>query len=383
MSKKTTLQQLRSDANRREKLNNQWYDLNPILGNQWAMFYILIGAREAGKSYAVMEYCLRQWKEKGTPFTWVRLTAVSTQKMLANKADKLVDPDLRRKYDLDLTVKGMDVFDHGKKMCKVLALSEMAKEKGVALFDADYDGYYNIVCDEFQREPSEKRTFDVSYNLVGTLENLCRSRKHKVRIFMICNLLEECNEVLADGFDFIPEDFGIYKLVKNKKALMCFLDELEATKTAEERQKIYEAYKDIDFGKRAVIHYIAPSLAYLTRRKGTIADILSGSQSNFTNFISQDRSLIFTGKLRKPFAIIKFTKSRDDWFTIWDNGIIAQYNKETLPTIIPMRPYVNEVFSPDARDSVILRYDARAFQFRDMITQKKFEKNLTLLRQTR
>lgn len=69
--------------------------------------------------------------------------------MLANKADKLVDPDLRRKYDLELTTKGMDVYDHGEKMCKVLALSEMAKEKGVALFDKDYDGYYNIVCDEF------------------------------------------------------------------------------------------------------------------------------------------------------------------------------------------------------------------------------------------
>lgn len=330
-----------------------------------------------------MEYCLRQWKEKKTPFVWIRLTAVSTQKMLANKADKLVDADLRRKYDLDLKTKGMDVYDHGEKMCKVLALSEMAKEKGVALFDAEYNGYYNIVCDEFQREPSEKKTFDVGYNLVGTLENLCRSRKHKIRIFMICNLLEEANEVLANGFKFMPEDFGTYKLVKNKKTLMKMLAELENTKTADERQRIYEKYKDYDFGKRAVIEYIAPSDAYKIRRQGTIADILSGGQSNFTNMISQDRALIFTGKLVKPLGIIKFTKDSQDWFTVWNDNVVSAYNKEQLPLVIAMRPYIDEVFDPQARDSVIGRYDARAFEYRDLITQKRFEAQLSMLRQSR
>ena len=303
--------------------------------------------------------------------------------MLANKADKLVDADLRRKYDLELTTKGMDVFDHGKKMCKVLALSEMAKEKGVALFDAEYNGYYNIVCDEFQREPSERKTFDVAWNMVGCLENLVRSRKHKVRIFMICNLLEEANEVLANGFKFMPEDFGTYKLVKNKKTLLKMLAELENTKTADERQVIYEKYKDYDFGKRAVIEYIAPSDAYKVRRKGTVADILASSQSNFTNMISQDRTLIFTGKLLKPLGIIKFTKDTQDWFTVWNDNIIAPYNKEQLPLIIAMRPYIDEVFDPKARDSVIGRYDARCFEYRDLITQKRFEAQLSILRQTR
>ena len=31
----------------------EFYRLNSLLGNDWAMFYILIGGRETGKSYSV------------------------------------------------------------------------------------------------------------------------------------------------------------------------------------------------------------------------------------------------------------------------------------------------------------------------------------------
>ena len=39
------------------KLESQWYNLRPILGcANWAWAYILLGARETGKSYAVMDF---------------------------------------------------------------------------------------------------------------------------------------------------------------------------------------------------------------------------------------------------------------------------------------------------------------------------------------
>lgn len=331
--------------------SREYYNLRSILGNQWAIFYLLLGAREAGKSYAVMEYCLRQWTEKGTPFTWIRLTDVSTKKMLLNNGAKFIDPDLVRRFDIELKVKGMDVFDlkrdPGMKrpMAKVLALSQMAKEKGVALFDKDYDGWYNIVCDEFQREPGERKTFDITYNLVGTLENLVRSRKDKVRIFMICNLLEEANDVLC-SFNFIPEEFGRYKLKS----------------------------------KRCVIDYIPPSEAYLKRRKGTVADLLAPTASNFTNVLTVDRSLLYKGKLKKPCGIVKFGKSPEEWFTVWNDRVIVKYNKEKGLPVIAMRPYLDEIFEPGLRDSILLRYDARCLYFRDMITQKTFQKYLELLK---
>ena len=69
---------------------SEWYGLQSILGHSnWAMFFILLGARESGKSYSVMEYFVRQWKFKHIPFYWLRLNEKSTQKMLVNKAEEI------------------------------------------------------------------------------------------------------------------------------------------------------------------------------------------------------------------------------------------------------------------------------------------------------
>lgn len=366
-----------------EKLKQrEWYDLSSLLGYEWPLFYILVGARECGKSYQVMEYFLKQWKNNGTPFVWIRLTTISTQKMLCNNADKLVDADLRRKYDLELKTKGMDVFDHGKKMCRVLALSEMAKEKGVALFDCKDDSPILVCIDEFQREPGEPVRFDALYNLAGSLENIIRSRKHNVKIFMICNLLEDANEILAGGFKFLPEEYGRYSLVRNKKTLMKFIQMCK--QGPEGVKEAYDKYGDVDFGKRCLIDFIPPNHAYKKRRKGAVANILQGDQSNYTNELIQDKSLIFKGKLERPVGIIKFTKFPSDWYTIWNNNIICPYNKEKIKEMnIAMRPYIDEVFTPELRDAVFARYDARALWFKNLITQKTFEHHLESVRKTR
>ena len=40
-----------------EEHKSEWYNLRPILGcANWAIFYILLGARETGKSYAVTNF---------------------------------------------------------------------------------------------------------------------------------------------------------------------------------------------------------------------------------------------------------------------------------------------------------------------------------------
>lgn len=363
-----------------EKRKTEWYDLSGMLSYDWALFYCLIGSRETGKSFQVMDYCLRQYKKTGAPFVWVRLTTISTQKMLQNKASKLVDPELVRRYGLELSTKGMDVFDHGRPLCKVLALSEMAKEKGVALFDSENELPLTIVCDEFQREPGEPVRFDALYNLTGTLENLCRSRKHNIKIFLICNLLEEANDILAEGFKFIPEEYGRYKLVKNKKALINYLAMCKAGLKKEADEK----YSNTDFGKRAVIDYIPPSIKYTKRRKNAVANILQPTASNYTNEFTQDRSLISKKQRIKPVGLIKFTKNKSDWFVVWDNCIVAPYNKENIKeNIVAMRPYIDEVFIPQLRDQIFARYDVKGLYFTNLITQKRFEHHLSRVRMSR
>lgn len=337
---------IKSQAKRIQKAvdsQNQWYTVRSILGYQWAIFYILLGAREAGKSYAVMDFFLHDYFYKGKPFTWLRLKESSTKKLLNNNAMEFIDVSLMNKYNInskDITVKGTTVFYKHKIMAKVLALSTFYNDKGIALFeDIELENEmfsYNCALDEFQKENSEKNTFDITYAFVNQLENLFR-HKTNCRIFLIGNTVEECSDILT-LFNFIPENFGRYKL-KNK---------------------------------RAVIDYIPPSKKYIERRKGSIASILTPEASTFTNKQKFDRSKIYKGRLTKPDFIIEF---RNNKFTVWDGNIIARWNKENK-LIIPMLPLLlnNSVFKTETRDQIIQLNYEKKFMFRDLLTQKLFDK---------
>ena len=76
---------------------SQWYTVQSILGYSWAIFYILLGAREAGKSYSVMDFFLHEYFTKGKDFVWLRLTEASTKKLLNNNAMQFIDIGLMNK----------------------------------------------------------------------------------------------------------------------------------------------------------------------------------------------------------------------------------------------------------------------------------------------
>lgn len=383
-------------VNKKQKMleNRVFYNIRSILGHNDCIFYFLLGGPQSGKSYSVTDfYCSQQAKYK-TPFYWIRLTDTQSSKLLNNNAEKLVDPDLRRKYDLDLVTSGTNVYNVLKRSkpdkngkCKivekelfarVLNLSTFYSDKGNGFYDKDYRGWYNIAIDEFEREKGEKKTFDILYALVRELENLVRATKTKIRVFFLGNTLEEASDILC-GIGFLPEQFGRFKLIKNKKLLHKYIKELNNATTDEEIQKVQEKYKNVDFGKRAVIDYMQPSDAYKTMRKGSIADILLPNNSQYTNVIDTDKSLIYKGRLISPQYIIKFSKSKDDWYTMWDNNCIVPYQNENK-TVIAMRPYIDEFFDSKQRDNIIMQFDTRSFVYRNLITFKRFQNEIMLLK---
>lgn len=351
----------------REKQNilkNEFYNLRPILGNaNWALFYILIGGRSAGKSYAVTNFFVDQWKNKGIPFTWLRLTEAQSRKLLQNNAEHLVDPDLRRKYNLDLVTSGNNVYEVTKRsepdkngktkilekklMARVFALSTYYQQKG-SIYDKDFlkdpNMRYNVAIDEFQREANEKNAFDITYSLVNQLENLLRETKEKTKIFFMGNCLEDASDILC-AMNFIPETFGTFKLKK----------------------------------KRCVIQNIEPTDAYKQRRAGSIADILMPNASTFTNQIKTDETLITKKRLVEPNFVIKFTKSQDDWFCIWDGNVVKKYNGEKKQ-VIAMRPYLDEIYQPNIQKQFITLFDTRSLLFTNLITFKQFQKQIELLK---
>jgi hypothetical protein len=330
---------------------SRWYteNLRSLLGHWWCMFFAILGGRMTGKSYALTDFLCRRKKKLGDNCKnyWLRISETSTKALLMNKANKLVDPDLVRKYDLDLSVKGMDVFDHGKLFMTVLPLSGMAKMKGVAFYDKDYCGEINIVLDEFQLEQGERRTsFDILYNFIGMIENIARTTKSKLRIFLIGNTLEEASTILK-AFNFLPESFGRFKLKRKR----CIIDNLE------------------------------PTEEYLKDRKGSAADILGAdSMSNYTNELKKDISLICKDRLSNPRYIIKFGKTRDKQFVVWEHNVITRYKGQPIKRVIAMRPYLDTNYNPEGKNMVLEMFDARAFKFDTLITLSYFQGELQIIR---
>lgn len=342
----------------------EWYNLRSLLGYDWAMFYFLLGGRETGKSYATTDFFVHQWRRYKRPFYWLRLTEASQKKLLQNNAEKLIDPALKRKYNLDIVTSGENVYEvierdeKGKikkkeLMARVMALSTFYNDKGSGLFDQEFldnpNMYYNICLDEMNREANEKNSFDIVYAFVNQLENLVRSTKERIRVICIGNTLQEASDLLC-AFNFIPDNFGRFKLKK----------------------------------KRAVIEYMAPNEAYKERRKGTIADIVSPESSTFTNEVAMDRELLCKERLKRPISLIMFTKERGDWFTVWEsqNGkiVIAKYNKENVKNVYAMRGYLDKFFDKERKQIIIDKFNNRSFLFRDLSTQKMFQRQMKLLK---
>lgn len=283
-----------------------------------------------------------------------------TKKLLQNDATDFIDPDLVRRYNLDLMTSGSLVYNITKRsapdkngktrilkkelLARVYSLSTFYKLKGVGIFDKDYKGDYLLGCDEFQPEKGEKNTYPMAYAFVNTLENLVRNTKQKLKVFMLANAVSEASDILC-LFNFIPEEFGLFKLKS----------------------------------KRAVIHNLPPTKAYQEMRKGSVADILMPDASTFTNKVDNDYRLICKKPLIAPHYVIKFTKDPNDWFTVWNNNIITKYNGEHKP-VIAMRPYLDEQFNLEMQKNVIQQFDMRCFLYRNLITFKKFQSLLTDLK---
>lgn len=344
---------------------DEWYTVNSILGNDWARFYYLLGGREAGKSYSVMKWVTnRKLKNPdNVKFYWFRLTEASQKKLLNNGANDLIDPDLKRKFNLKTCTNGTSVYTYQeekyidkngeektkkinkKEFCRVMACSTFYNDKGVGYFDNEYKGEYICVLDEMNREQSERNTFDIVYAFVNQLENVLRSTKTKVKIIMIGNTLEEASDLLT-ALNFIPDGFGRYKLKR----------------------------------KKAVVDYIKPNEKYLARRKEATANMMMGQASTFTNEIEIDRSLLVNKRKRTtPMYIIKFNKFKDTWFTVWNDNIISDYNGEQK-TIIPMRRYLDEVYNRENANNIVEQFDARAYRFTTLACFKKFQKQMRLLK---
>ena len=328
----------------------EWYTIRCILGNQWANWFVMAGARERGKTFSVQDFVLNKFFNPKSPiyhvpFYWMRLNDIAIKNMLMNNAAKMFEPILVRKYHLEnVKVKGDSIFLGDLLLCRVYGLSNAYNNKGAAIFDATNFKGCNIIIDEVALEKGQRKTFDVVYNLKMQIENIVRSERKNVRVFMMLNNTEDCPELMA-MFGFIPVEFGVYKLKR----------------------------------KHCIIDYIPNNKAYEERRKTALANEIDNGTGNFTNKIQRDLESLFRGRLNKPNMVVKFSKYESDWFTIWNGNVICPYKGEKVPSTA-MKRYINDTFLPELRDNIIEQEDVRAFKYKDILTQSLWRKNLEIIK---
>ena len=355
------------------KRKSMYHDSRPIFGIQ-AIFYILVGSRGCGKTYSTQNFLLRNFFKKGNKALWLRLKEPAVKALLQNDAKDFIDSKLIEKWKITgAKTEGNSVYitrgdpkNRGeyKEFCKIMALSTFYQMKGVALnkssnktskiddktsksmIKRNLNKYRNIVLDEMNAEKCEKKTIDITYAFVNQLETICRLDLDR-RIILTGNTLDEASDILSRAFNFIPNEFGLYRL----------------------------------YNKKAVIYYMDDSIKYKEARKNSIAGILSPDESTFTNIISSDVDLLTSEKPGNQSFVIKF--SNRTYFTVCGNIITKQkIQQDSSIPIIAMRPYLTGLpYYKEKAEAIILRAQQRTFKFDMLITLKQFYNEIQLLKQ--
>lgn len=370
-----TLKSLCEAKKRREKAQLGLYlNTNHVFSFHGITDFIYTAVRGIGKSVISVETAIilkRKYGYDNVKCFYFRLTDQSIKAMLANKAEKAIDPYLVQKYNLEITAKGNKVFDHGKLLVEFYPLvSAASKGKGVNLYDCNFFNKYKetgqktfvvTIWDEFlMAEGVEKKSIgDPVEQYKIYKEAILRDAEviteyNAVYNFLLANNVSECAAVTGALYNYIPNPNN-FKRVKLTR-------------------------------KRALFWNVPITAAYMDKRKKSYnANILDYSNDvNYTN-IQRDLSLIKpkNTRLHRVTAVYKFDKfDKKKWFTLYDGRYIRQYRGETVSKdiIYPMKRYLDGVYNADIVKAVFDRFDARDLMYYDIMSMALFQAQLKLIK---
>lgn len=335
--------------------------------------FVFTAVRGIGKSVISVETAIilkRKYGYENVKCYYFRLTNQSIKAMLANKAEKAIDPYLINKYDLDITCKGNIVYDHGKTLIEFYPLvSAGSKGKGVNLYDCNFFSnrpkgrngkpikrFVVTIWDEFlMAEGVEKKSVGdpvAQYKIYmeAILRDAERLPYNAVYNYFLANSVSECAPITGALFNYIPKPDN-HRIVKLTR-------------------------------KHAIFWNVPVTRQYLEKRKKSYnSDIMDyENDPNYTNVIEKDLQLIKKKSVRliRLTNVIKFSTMRTDWFAVYDNLYIRRYRGEGFKRekVIAMKRYLDEMFSQEVANNVIERYDNRNFMFADIMSMSMFQAKL-------
>lgn len=317
-----------------------YLNTNHIFSYHGITDFIYTATRGVGKSVISVETVIilkRKYGYENVKAYYFRLTDNSVKAMLANHAEKAIDPYLITKYNLNISCKNNIVYDHGKPLIEFYPLvSAGSKGKGVNLYDCNFFNkrdkngkkiktFVVTIWDEFlMAEGVEKRSIgDPVQQYKIYKEAILRDAEvitdyDAVYNFLLANNVSECAAVTGALYNYIPDpnNFKRVKLTR-KRALFWNVP-------------ITEKYKE-------------------KRKKSYNSNIMDYENDPNYAMIEKDLSLIKSKKtrIRKVTAVIKFDNiDKKKWFCLYDDKYIRQYKHENFKAdiVIAMKRYLDEKF---------------------------------------
>lgn len=340
-------------ANLQRMQSRPFYCGRAMQGYDWARFFVYVGGRGVGKTTEQQRFLVKQWKETKTPFVWLRLTDAEIKKVKQNGARNAFDPVVVEQFPelRELKIKADDLYCQGKLLCSFKALSTFQNDKGTALYNALIDNWSYIMLDEMNKAAGSRSSGDPVYQFANALQTILRTKKSKIKIFMIGNL-EGLSSMMAGVFNWVPLEgkFGIYKLRKMK----------------------------------AVIHYMDDTEAFKKLKAESTSQLIAPDRSTFTNVLTYSNKLIDKRvRVIKPLYRIKFedasyvcwsTQSGAELITKWDGKVQTKL-------VIPMQRLLDEKYDKKKKDIVVLKVNAEQYRYRNLITQELFRQSLMTMKQ--
>lgn len=353
-----------------------YLNTNHIFSYHGITDFIYTAVRGIGKSVISVETAIilkRKYGYENVKCFYFRLTDQSIKAMLANKADKAVDPYLVQKYDLEITCKNNVVYDHGKPLIEFYPLvSAGSKGKGVNLYDCNFFNkvdkngkkiktFVITIWDEFlMAEGVEKKSIgDPVSQYKIYKEAILRDAEvindyDAVYNFLLANNVSECAAITGALYNYIPNPNN-HKRVKLTR-------------------------------KRAMFWNVPITQEYIDKRKNSYnANIMDyENDPNYAN-VERDLSLVKEKKTRlnKVSSLLIFDKyDKSKWFCIYDGKYIRQYHNECVSKNLyrPMKRYLDGLYDADFVNKIFEIYDCRGFKYADLMSMALFQAQLKLLK---
>lgn len=356
--------------------------------------FVITAVRGIGKSVIAMETIIKLKRKYGydnVKAYWFRTAESSVKEGLKNNGAKLVSQYIIDKYNLNLTRHSNQIFDNGKPLVEVYALTTAGKTgKGVEFYDPNFidnrpinpktgkpiKRFIVTVWDEFlMADGLEKKTVgDPVQQYLAYRESIYRDQQlsgkstsaHKVSTppdydfcynLYLANNVSECAEVTGQLFNYIPNPTN-HRVVKLTR-------------------------------KHAIFWNCPMTSGYINKKKNSVnASVINIDDDPNYTLVEKDLTFVKLPKTRlhKPDLLLKFgnkTQAKTHWFVLWDGKYIRLYKGEMINKnnmISMMRHNETSRFDNEFVKDVFEAYDDQEFMYADIISMATFKARMRALK---